>query len=28
VDEADGRRIVRVLDQVAEVLAAHPPGET
>jgi DNA-binding MarR family transcriptional regulator len=27
VDEADERRMIRVLDQLAGVLAAHPPGE-
>ena len=27
VDEAAARRMIRVLDQLADVLAAHPPGE-
>jgi DNA-binding MarR family transcriptional regulator len=27
VGEVDGRRITRVLDQVVDVLTAHPPGE-
>jgi DNA-binding MarR family transcriptional regulator len=27
VDPADERRMTKVLDQLAEVLAAHPPGE-